>query len=140
MHKVILDTVVFVRALINPRSIWGRVIFEYFSEYHLIVSEDLVIEVLEVLRRPEITAKFRSIQGRDMNRILEIISEAEVVGISPIPKISRDIKDDIFLATAKAANVDYLVSEDWDLLTLVEYEGTQIINAETFLQILEEKL
>ena len=50
-----------------------------------------------------------------------------------LPAMSRDAKDDKVLAVAQVAGADYLVSEDQDLLTLVEYEGTRIVDARTFL-------
>mgnify|MGYP001562564900 CR=1 FL=1 len=138
MPKVIFDTVAFVRSLINPRSFWGKIIFEHSLKYRLFVSGQILLEILEVLKRPEITAKFRTIEGRDIKRILEILSQAEVVEISGIPQVSRDIKDDKFLATAKEAKVDYLVSAEQDLLDIKEYEGIKIIDAETFLNILSQ--
>jgi len=47
------------------------------------------------------------------------------------------LKDDIFLVAAAAAHADYLVSEDNDLLVLGEYAGVRIVDAATFLAILE---
>ena len=140
MLRVVFDTVIFVRSLINPLGKFGTVVFQYSSDYRLFVSKPVVIEILEVINRPEVTVLFRTLENLDKKRVVEIISQAEVVEIFDIPKVSRDRKDDKFLATAKAAKADYLVSEDWDLLDLKEYEDTQIVNAETFLQILEEKL
>lgn len=65
------------------------------------------------------------------------MNNAEIVEIGEISSISRDPKDDKFLAAAKAANAHYLISADRDLLDLKEYEGIQIVDVETFLQVLE---
>lgn len=137
MIKVVFDTVVFVRCLINPHSIWGSVIFLHYSDYRLFVSPPVLKEILEVLRRPELTQKFKSLEKLDINKVLQILSSASVVEISDIPTASQDIKDNKFLATAEKAKVDYLVSEDRDLLTLKEYNGFKIIDTKTFLQILK---
>ncbi|HEX5415280.1 MAG TPA: putative toxin-antitoxin system toxin component, PIN family [Chloroflexota bacterium] len=67
--------------------------------------------------------------------MLDIIVGAEVVDIPAILPVSRDPKDDKFLATALAAAADYLVSEDADLLVLCEYGGIPIVDARTFLNI-----
>jgi predicted nucleic acid-binding protein len=40
---------------------------------------------------------------------------------------------------AHTAKVDYLVTEDKDLLVLEEYKGVKIITTEIFLEILEQK-
>lgn len=137
MVRVVFDTVVFVRSLINYRSWWGRLVFDAGQEYHLIVSKPIVLEILQVLRRPELTKLFRTLPGRDPATIISLLDGAETVDLSTVPSVSRDPKDDIFLATAKAGRADYLVSEDRDLLDIGEYEGTQIITAAAFLEILD---
>lgn len=139
MIKVVFDSVVFVRCLLNPDSFWGQLIFQNFHLYRLFISRSVAMEILEVLQRPELKNKFRSLKGRDVKRVLEIISEAEVVDIGAVPAISRDPKDDKFLVTAQAANADYLVTADKDLLDLKMHEGIEIIDAEAFLEILNEK-
>lgn len=138
MIRVVFDTVVFVRSLINPYSFWGKIIFQHYHKYRLFVSKEVLQEIFEVLKRPEINSLFHTLKGLDKDAVIRIISQAEAVEISDIPTVSRDIQDDIFLATAKEAAAQYLVSADKDLLDLKDYQGIKIINAETFLQILEE--
>lgn len=138
MLRVVFDTVVYVRSLINPKSYSGRIIFQYYTDYQLFVSREVVIEILEVLARDEIKSKFKSIRGMNIRRVLEIIGEAKVVQLKKIPGISRDLKDDKFLATAKEGKCNYLVTEDEDLLVLKKYKGIKIINTTTFLKILSK--
>lgn len=137
MLRVVFDTVVFVRSLINPHGRWGRLVFAYSQDYQLVVSEPVVTEILEVLHRPELRAKFRSLENLDVGAVIELLGQAAVVDVQSIAPISRDPKDDKFLATAEAAGADYLVSEDDDLLVLKEYRGTKIIDAAAFLAVLE---
>ena len=139
MHRVVFDTVVLVRALINPAGLWGRLVFSYFDRYRLVVSPSLVKEYMDVLHRPEITRRFRSTEGIDVRRAIEMIVRAEMFEPEKVPAVSRDAKDDKVLAVAQAANADFLVSEDQDLLTLVEYEGTRIVDARTFLALLPDR-
>jgi putative PIN family toxin of toxin-antitoxin system len=135
MPLVVFDTMVFVRGLINPRSIWGRLLFHYCERYSLVFSQPLVIELLDVLRRPEVHRKFRTVAGLDLRRVLQIIGEAAWVDVTDVPLVSRDPKDDKFLATAKAAGAAYLVSEDQDLLVLGSYEGVRITSASSFMRL-----
>jgi len=139
MLKVIIDTVVFVRSLINPKSRSGRIVFSHNKSYQLFVSEPIVKEILEVLKRPELTAKFRTLLKMDFQSIIDLLGHASVVEIPNIPLVSRDPKDNKFIATASKAKADYLVSEDRDLLDLKESQGVKIINTETFIGLLEEK-
>lgn len=137
MVRAVLDTVVFIRCLLNPASRWGTLVFDHRDRYRLIVSEPVVEEIVEVLDRPVLAQKFRFVVGRNTEAVLAVLAEAEVARIGDVPPISRDPKDDKFIATARAARADYLVSEDADLLVLREYEGTRIVNAATFLHLLE---
>ena len=137
-HSVVIDTVVFVRSLLNPHSASGRVIFAHADEYRLILSAPIVREILEVLQRPEITSKIQFVAGMDTRRVLDLLSQAEIVELSSIPQVSRDPKDDKFLATAVAGEADYVISEDRDLLDLGEYQGIKIVDVATFLKILNE--
>lgn len=134
--KVVFDTVIFVRSLLNPYSRYGQLVFSFSDEYTLVVSEPIAREVLEVLSRPQITRKFRFVEGMDMTRILDLLSQAELVEVTDIPPVSRDPKDDKFLATASVAGVEYVISEDRDLLDLIEYEGIKIVDATTLLRAL----
>src|SRR5581483_10448964 len=135
----VFDTVVFVRSLLNPRSRWGRLVFEYHDSYRLVVSTPVVGEMLDVLHRSGLQNKFSVLAGRDINWVLERIGRAEIVEIEEIPSVSRDRNDDKFLATALAAQADYIVSEDRDLLDLRGYQGIQIVDTETFLGILDQE-
>ena len=137
--NVVFDTVVFVRSLINPHGRWGRAVFDQVDSYTLFLSKPILAEILDVLSRPELTRKFRSLRGMDMARVIEILGQAQAVDVEAIPKASRDPKDDKFLATARAAGAEYLVSEDKDLLVLEEYEGVKIVDTLIFLRILEHE-
>ena len=142
MSRVVFDTVIFVRALLDPHSFSGRLIFKYFKHYRLFLSPSLVEEILEVLGRQEIISRFhlREVDyPKALARLLKAMARAEIIEIDEITAVSRDPKDDKFLATAKAANADYLITEDEDLLVLKVYAGVKIINTATFLDIIKTK-
>lgn len=102
----------------------------------MFVSEPVVKEILEVIKRPELTTKFHALTKINLPAVVELLGQASAVEISKIPLISRDPEDNKFIATALSANADYLVSEDKDLLDLKEYKGVKIINTDTFIQLL----
>jgi len=137
--RVVFDTVIFVRALISPYSWWGRLVFDHASAYRLVVSGEVLTEYLEVIRRPELTRKYRSVATRDPHAVLDRLGTAEVIELGDIPPVSRDPEDDPFIATARAGGASHIVTEDEDLLVLGEYEGIRIVNAATFLGLLEQE-
>lgn len=132
-HIVVIDTQVFLRALINPKSLCGRMVFE--TDYDLFTADPINQEILEVLNRPRIRRKFPQITEERVSSIRLLLEQAnwvELTGEEIVP-ICRDPKDDKFLACARAANADFLVSEDNDLLVIKTYEGTSIVNVAEFL-------
>lgn len=137
MPRVVLDTVVLVRGLINPYGVWGRLVFDRASDYRLVVSPPLLAEYLEVVARPELTRKFRSLP-RHLRDMLDLLSRAEIVTLTELPTVQRDPNDAHVLATAVQGAVDYLISADNDLLDLGEYAGIPIRSAGAFLRLLEQ--
>lgn len=136
MPRVVLDTVVLVRGLINPYEIWGRLVFERAGHYQPVVSPALLAEYLEVLARPELTRRFKSLPGQ-MRELLDLLARAEVVPLDELPTFERDPGDAHVLATAERGNVDYLISADNDLPDLGVYAGIPILGVPAFLRILE---
>ncbi len=108
MLRVVLDTVVFVRALLNPKSRCGRLLFEYVDRYQIIVSQATARELLEVLQRPELTRKYPALNAISLRRVIDLLAQAETVAVTGVPEIVRDPKDNIFVATALAGQADYL--------------------------------
>jgi putative PIN family toxin of toxin-antitoxin system len=137
--RAVFDTDVFLRALINPHSRCGRLLDEFAADYELVFSPAIVREVLEVLHRPRLRAKFPQITQLDVARIIALFEQAVVVEPRDVPPISRDPDDDKFLACARAARAKYLVTEDKDLLVLENYEGTRICQPAEFTALLEAR-
>ena len=135
--RVVLDTVILVRGLINPRSTCGRLVFDYADAYLTIVSPPIVAEYLAVLWRPELLRKYRGGAGGDPPAILDVIARAATVEPVETPAVCRDPEDDTFLAAAKPSGARWIVSEDADLLDIGTYEETAIVSAAAFLRILE---
>jgi putative PIN family toxin of toxin-antitoxin system len=117
----------------NAGSRWGELLHGQSDHYLLFVSVEVLREVLDVITRPELVRKYKGLAGQDIQRMLAILSDARVVVPASIPPTCRDPKDDVFIATAVAAEAHYLVSEDRDLLDLVSYADISIMDAATFL-------
>ncbi|MEW5986442.1 MAG: putative toxin-antitoxin system toxin component, PIN family [Chloroflexota bacterium] len=139
MIRAVLDTNVFLRALINPHSYCGRLLTEFVDQYELVLSPAIIREVLEVLQRPRLLAKLPQITQIDVVRLITLFEGAHVIDPPEVPSVSRDPKDDMFLACARLANANYLITEDKDLLVLAAYETTQICRPSLFIEHLLTK-
>jgi uncharacterized protein len=135
--RVVFDTVILVRCLLDPYSWSGRLLFERNDAYEWVVSPEVVAEYLQVIRRPRLVNKYRSIEHRDLQAILAQIATATVVHPTHTPAVCRDPGDDKFLAVAKAGDARFIITEDTDLLDLANYEGVTIVTGQTFLRILD---
>jgi len=136
--RVVLDTVVLVRSLLDPSSWWGRLVFDSRDVCEFIVSPPIIAEYLQVLNRPGLTRKYRGVEGRDLQRVLEIVSVATVVQAPETLRGCRDPTDDKFLAAAQASGARFVVTEDADLLDMSTWADIGIVSAGTFLKILQD--
>jgi putative PIN family toxin of toxin-antitoxin system len=139
MIRAVFDTNVFLRALINPYSRCGRLLDEFVDDYELVLSPAIIREVLEVLHRPRLRAKFPSITQLDVARIISLCEQARVVEPPSVPPVARDPADDKFLACARSAGADFLVTEDKDLLILEAHAGTRICQPAEFMELLSAR-
>jgi len=135
---VVIDTQIFLRAVINQRSLPAKIVYDYEDDYILIVSEATLAEIEDIISRPKVRKKFEFPENQ-ISELLIRLARGERTIVHDIPAISRDSKDDMILACALSGNAHYIVSEDQDLLVLNTYKEIKIINALDFLRVLESR-
>ncbi len=133
--KVVFDTNVFVRALINPKGINARLVAS-LDRYVLVSSAAIVEEVAEVLFRPEVLG-VTALRKLDAQRLVELLRRAPLVSPTVAVTICRDPDDNKFLEAAIAAGAEYVVTGDKDLRSLGAYQGVKIRFPAEFLRDLE---
>jgi len=137
--RAVLDTVVFVRALINSKGRWGRLLFDLSDRYVIVLSPDIITEIITVLYRPALRQRFPQIASPpQLDRVLRLFEQAEVVEPSEEVSVCRDPSDDKFFACALAGQAQFIVTEDNDILAISEYRGVRAILAAAFIALLEE--
>ena len=133
MKRVVLDMNIFVSMALGGHV--GKINDEWRAgKFILVVSEDIVSEYLDVLQRPKLHLKSRTI-ATIVNRVYR---KAEFV--TPTEKIFvvlTDTSDNKFLEAAVTGKTDYIVSGDKHLLEFKEYEPVPIITACEFIDVLE---
>lgn len=135
---VVVDTQLLLRATLNAKSLPARVLFQMRDAYLLAVSPDVRAEVQDVLTRPKIRTKFPQMTDEAVAKTLAVLDAGLQISPELVAAISRDPKDDKFIALAVESKATYLVSEDKDLLVLDPYRGIRILNALDFIQVLAE--
>lgn len=138
--RAVLDTNVVLSGLLwhgTPHALIDRV---REGSLTLISSPALLAELVEVIARPKFdTILARSNTSRERS-LVEMRELTEVLAPSPLAEpVCRDPDDDAVLALGVAANVDFIVSGDRDLLTLKSFRGIAIVTPAEALQRIDEQ-
>ena len=127
--RIVLDTNIFVSALISGEGYPGQVLAAVKRERITLVTSTFQIEELrDVLARERLRRYIRREEANDLLYHLEAVGT--VIGELPEVGLSSDPKDNPILATALAGNANLIVSGDKsDMLLLGHVEGIPIISA-----------
>ena len=152
--KAVFDCNIYVQALFNPKGIANKC-FEAVKEEKVIlfVSTETLLEIREVLQRPNLIARFPNTSLEQIDTFLdEILSFAvEIKKVSCKFQYLRDIDDVPYINLAVEAKADYIVSRDNDLLDLMtdftdeakefrqRFRLLQVIEPMEFLQIIKTR-
>jgi len=127
MQKVVIDTNVIISSLIQ-KSFPYKIVNELFIENKitLCVSETLMREYHEVIRRPKFTL-YPDFKARADSLLMEI--EAKSVMYFPIISIDllSDKDDNMILELADICLADYIITGNTSDFTISKYKQTQIV-------------
>jgi uncharacterized protein len=132
--KIIFDTNVLLSAVFSPNSVTGKAFDKGFLMGDVICSSDTLAELIDVFSRPKFDKYISAIKRKHfvddfVAAAIPIITERFETAIC------RDSKDEKFLELAGAANADYIVSGDKDLLVLNPFKYTLILTPREFLDL-----
>ena len=129
MVRVVLDTNVVISAALKPsgneRAVFAAV---RAAGAILLVSPALLAEYEQVAAR----GKFRRVHAELEAVIAAIRLSAHHVSPDSVPRVSRDVADDMVLACAEAGAADYLVTGNLRDFPST-WRGTRVVNARAFL-------
>jgi len=132
--RIVADTNVLVSAIFwkgDSDRIMGEV---DKGKITLVLSEDIIRELLKVLDSDEMLQKIRKKELRFQLTVEKIVSLAEIVAPDEKLDVVKDDPDDnIILECAKKGAVDFIVTNDNDLLKLREFNGIPIVTPGEFL-------
>lgn len=137
MHKVVLDTNVYLSALLRggKPEIILRLSHNPFNLFELYTSLAILQELDRVLREKFLWSP------RDSEQVIRRLSDwADVVRTTKsISAIPGDESDNRILECAVKAKADIIVSGDAHLLNLKEYKGIRLLKPAQFLALLEKE-
>ncbi|MBI5829056.1 MAG: putative toxin-antitoxin system toxin component, PIN family [Chloroflexi bacterium] len=130
-RRFVFDTNVIVSALLLKRSIVRQAFDKANEQGKLLVSQAMVEELNEVLRRKRFD-KYVTEDER-IEFITALVREAALVEIADTVTVCRDPKDNKFLELAVSGKATCIVSGDDDLLVLHPFRGIPVLTPRQFL-------
>ena len=141
MHAVLLDTNILVSAFINPKSKPAKLLTHWKKrKFDLVISDILLHEFSEVIRRPRIKEKY-SISDKEIKELEKIILDRAIfVPTSGELSLCRDPDDNVIIETAIVGKANYIVTGDKDIKTpqLIKHLAQNKIKIITVSQYLKE--
>jgi len=129
--KVVFDTNVFIAAFLTEGICSKLLLRARKKQFELITCSFILQEFERVLRKKFLATK------SDVQDAVGLISDAVQVVVNPTQNVSgvcSAAEDDNILSCVLAADADYLVTGDTDLLRLKYFKGAQIITPRDFEQ------
>lgn len=144
MQKInaVIDTNTFVSGVISSKGSPRKVLELARKEvFKVVTSVSINREILEVLHRDYIYVKY-SLNEDIIDDIAIFLYEGTILtdDTFKFSVIKKDPADNKFISCAIEGEADYIISGDEHLLNLKHYKGIQIVNAFSFLKILEKIL
>lgn len=136
---LIIDVSVLVSVLISRNKSFARDILElaYDKQLTLVTCDEIYTE----LRTSVAYEKIRKFKTYNSAKIGSFVAwykyNALFIPISAekqSSRISRDVKDNIYLLLAEVSNADFIVTIDNDLMTVKEIGNTKIVMPEEFIK------
>ena len=128
--RIVIDTNVFISALLIKKSLPFQVVNIAFKQGIILYSDATFIELQKVLARRKFD-KYITVEERNIF-LFKLANESKSVVIQEEIKACRDAKDDKFLELAVNGNADSIVTGDTDLLVLNPFREIEIITPEVF--------
>lgn len=132
MQKIIIDTNVFVSALIQ-RSYPFYIVDSLFSNdnIQLCISDSLFEEYYEVLNREKFS-RFPEFLSLSQVLLLEIEKRANKYFPTIKLDIIRDLDDNMLLELAQTCNAEFLITGNSNDFTMQDYKTTKIVTPKDY--------
>lgn len=138
--RLVVDTNVFLRYLLKPSAAVRQLIEDPWlgDRVCLVTAPELLDELEDLLSRRKISALIQPAEGKLLLDAIRLQSEV-LPPLGAIPSFTRDPKDDKFIACALAGAVEFVVTEDADLLVVGEVAGVRMATPYHLMRLLKRE-
>jgi len=132
MRRLVIDTNVFISAVVFPNSVPRQAVDEAIEHDTVLLSESTMHELTGVLSRSKFDRYIR-VEQRALF-LAQLAGVAEFVSVIQLVRECRDPKDDKFLEVAANGRADVIISGDEDLLAMNPWRGVEILTPSDYLR------
>jgi hypothetical protein len=140
MIRIVLDTNLFVSALLKPGSnpdIILRLVKD--EKVLLLMSGSICLEISRVLTYPKIRKRLIA-SDEELKNFVQLLSTVAIITPDTLnlPPLDADPDDTKYLVCAVEGRADFIISGDHHLTDLVMYRGIRIVTPGDFIRIEKE--
>lgn len=141
MIRIVLDTNLFVSALLKPGSnpdIILRLVKD--EKVLLLMSGSICLEISRVLTYPKIRKRLIA-SDEELKNFVRLLSTVAIITPDTLnlPSLDADPDDTKYLVCAVEGHADFIISGDHHLTDLVMYRGIRIVTPGDFIRIEKEE-
>lgn len=142
LPRVVVDTNVLIGGLLSTRGSASEIVDLWLAgEFTLLASEQMLSECERILGHPTLKEHLR-LDVSPASDLMAMLRDQVQKVEAPVPALTKMVRNpfsEVVLASAIAGNARYLVTEEDELLTLEQFEGTQIVSPEQFVEALSRQ-
>lgn len=132
-YRVVIDTNVFISAILKSGNPARIVTLWRYGKIHLLLSPYLAAEILSVLDRLGITSTYiQQLTYRLEHYTIQILPASHIT-------LCQDPKDNQIFSLAVDGAADYIITGDSDLPILGNIEKTMIMKPKEFLEVMKSQ-
>jgi putative PIN family toxin of toxin-antitoxin system len=143
MIRVVLDTNVFVSAILTPEGLPAKILeMALVGNMRMVISPAILREIGQAFQYPKIQKllKKHGITPKEVEKVVLKILKASFLtpGQLSLEGFSRDPADDMVISCAVEGEANFIISGDRDLTDLESFQEIRILAPAAFLKLLEE--
>ncbi len=141
MIRIVLDTNLFVSALLKPGSNPDIILHLVKDEkVLLLMSGSICLEIDRVLTYPKIRKRLIA-SDEELKNFVQLLSTVAIITPDTLnlPPLDADPDDTKYLVCAVEGHADFIISGDHHLTDLVMYRGIRIVTPGDFIRIEKEE-
>ncbi|OPY79711.1 MAG: PIN domain protein [Syntrophorhabdus sp. PtaU1.Bin058] len=144
MTRVVLDTNIFISAILSPKSKAASIVkLVLDGKLHLVIAPAMWKELYAVLQYPKLQTLMK---GNDvsMDEVKDLLYKIEriaitVPGAKKVDRTKKDVSDNMFLASAVEGKADFIVSGDSHLKEVKAFQGVEIVSPDVFIKMVRRE-